>query len=263
MPTAHTPDVPTSAPAIDSPVDYEAEHASRVESVPEAATSVTPPPTPTLLIHPERAEIQAGRPQPVTYSPTEGLATDTPVDYEAENVGRVESVPDVEAVPEPVASVTPPPRLPEYDASDLTPVELPPLPTSRTKTPYLDISSRGQTGSDRDEHSGTEDDSPRAVTPTQELDSSSSPELKAETTASSQLLHITTETLDTQLGVTAGAEQVDRDPAVVFKEPGSSEATLTLNPNRSVAFPAPRGSTAKSPIHVIMVNVLSQNQSGE
>lgn len=259
-------------------------------------------PTPAPLLHPERAEIQARRPDPVTYSPIEGPTTDLPdqhgVDYDAQDVGKVESVPHSGDVPDQyevtdtTASVTPTPILPKYDAQDFTKIELPPLPTTRTKTPYLDIShgekDGGQPGSDQGEQSGSgdgdsSDDSTSravlgaAVTPTQVPTSrsswllESSTELKEEvetTSRPSQLLqitldHVIPDDLTTELGVTAGVEQLGQDPAVVFKEHDTTGATLTLNLSQSLDMPVGRESTAKSPIHVIMVNVLSKNQSGE
>lgn len=123
--------------------------------------------TPTLrpVLDPERAEIQAATPDPVTYSLTERPHTASRDQHGA---------PHTETDPTTV-SVTPTPMLDDYDVQDLhdlskvesvpvrddvlIPMQLPPLPTTRSQPPHLDISQvgeeGGQTGSGRDESRGS------------------------------------------------------------------------------------------------------------
>lgn len=259
------------------------------------------PRAPTLapLLHPERAEIQA-TPEPVEYSLTE---RPDDADYDAQDLGKVESVPlsrdmvkpdqheVTDASPHIAASVTP--TLDDVESVPIrvhmVPLDLAPLPTTQSKTPHLDIShgatEGGQVGSGQGERSssgegGSSDDSASGavleagVTPTQlpTLRSSwllqTTVGLKAEVETTSRLPqflqvipdHVIPEILTTEPGVPAGDEQVGRDPAVVFKEDG---ATLTLDLDQSLAIPVDQNSTALQPIHVIFVNVSSQNQSSE
>ncbi|XP_029024593.1 brevican core protein-like isoform X2 [Betta splendens] len=279
------PMAPTPAPSPDSPVDYDSnigvvESVPDIKALPELLASATPPPTPAPLIHVDIAEVQARGPEPAT-------ATDSSVDYEAKDSGRVESVPVREGaivtdspyatasvittalisdhdsqntgmvesvpgiVPEIMASVTQAPGLPTYDATDLPHMVLPPLPTSRTKTPHLDISSEGQTGSDRGQHSGSGDEGPsRPLTPAEAPETTSS-------TALNTTDRVVPETMGTDLGFTAGAEQVGRDPAVVYKTPGTTQEALALRPNESLASPRDE----KKTVHFIVVSVMNQNQS--
>lgn len=174
-------------------------------------------PTIRPAVDPERAEIQARTAKPVPYSPqTETLPT------------------AVSLTPTPVLEVN------MHDFKDpnsvpvrediLAPLQLPPLPTTRSKPSQLDISQGvedgGQTGSGRGESSG-EGGSYSPATPEPGLP---------------------------PVGVEGGQQ-----PAVVFKEvtPGTG-----LMFDKSPAVPTDEES-AKPPFHLIIVNVNDQNQSGE
>lgn len=123
--------------------------------------------TPTLrpVSDPERAEIQATTPDPVTYSLTERPHTASQDQHGA---------PHTETVPTTV-SVTPTSILDDYDVLDfndsskvesvpvrgdvLIPIQFPPLPTTRSQPAHLDIShggeEGGQAGSGRGESRGS------------------------------------------------------------------------------------------------------------
>lgn len=167
-------------------------------------------PTPGPLLEPERAEIQARTPDPVTYSLTERPHTASPEQHGA---------PHTETDPTTV-SVTPTPMLDDYDFQDVTdshkvesvpvrgdvlvPLQLPPLPTTCSQPAHLDISHGGeegdQTGSGRGESSGSgsweggsSDDSSSGdgvravVTPTQVwVETTLRPSLHLESTAASE-----------------------------------------------------------------------------
>lgn len=195
------------------------------------------------------------------------------------------------------ASVTPTPILADVESVpirvNMVPMDLAPLPTTQSKAPYLDIShggteEGGQVGPGQVERSGSgeggsSDDSASGavleaeVTPTQVptlrsswlLETTTGLKAEVETTSRlSQLLqvipdNVMPEILTTEPGVPAGVEQVGRDPAVVFKEDVTTGATPTLDLDQSLAIPVDKNSTALPPIHVIFVNVSSQNQSSE
>lgn len=163
-------------------------------------------PTPGPLLDPERAEIQARTPDPVTYSLTDRPHTASPDQHGA---------PHTETDPTTV-SVTPTPMLDDYDVQDfndshkvesvpvrgdvLVPMQLPPLPTTRSQPAHLDISHGGeegdQRGSGRGESSGSgsgeggsgDDSSSRdGVTPTQVwVETTLRPSLLLESTAASE-----------------------------------------------------------------------------
>lgn len=110
----------------------------------------------------------------------------------------------------------------------LPPLQLPPLPTTRSKPSQLDISQGlaggGQTASGGGESSGEGGGySPATAEPS--------------------------------LGIETG-----RQPAVVFKEAVTPGTGLVVD--KSPAVPAAEES-AKPPFHLIIVNVKDQNQSGE
>ncbi|XP_026210366.1 versican core protein-like isoform X2 [Anabas testudineus] len=272
-----------------------------------------PTPAPAPLLHAERADIQQKQPEPVAYSPTERPPTASPDqvedDYDVPHLEIVESVPvnqDVLTVqydvtdtsPHDTSSVTPTPLMHQYDAQGFTsvesepvsghivPMELSPLPTTHSKTPYLDISQggteEGQVTSGQGEHSGSgegdiSDDgaSGPTVTPTQAptqgtswpLENTTGPEAEVETTlGESQLVQIIPdhgipEALTPEPGVPVGVEQMGRDPAVVFKENVTSGATPTLDPNQPLASTGDKNATVLQPIHVIIVNMSGQNLS--
>lgn len=122
-------------------------------------------PTPRPVLDPERAEIQAATPDPVTYSLTERPHTASRDQHGA---------PHTETDPTTV-SVTPTPMLDDYDVQDLNdfskvesvpvrgdvliPMQFPPLPTTRSQPAHLDIShggeEEGHTGSGRGESRGS------------------------------------------------------------------------------------------------------------
>lgn len=163
-------------------------------------------------VDPERAEIQARTTKPVPYSPqTETLPTAvslTPTPVLEANMHDPNSVPVRQKV--------------------LAPLQLPPLPTTRSKPSQLDISQGvedgGQNGSGRGESSG-EGSSYSPATPEPGL-----PPVDVE-----------------------GGQQ----PAVVFKD-DVTPGTGLMSP----AVPTDQES-AKPPFHLIIVNVNDQNQSGE
>lgn len=183
---------------------------------------VTPPegklaqsPTIHTAVDPERDEIQARTAKPVPHSPqTETLPsaaslTPTPVlEVNIHDFKDPDSVPVREGV--------------------LDPLQLPPLPTTRSKPSQLDISQGveegGQTGSGRGESSG-EGGSYSPATPEPGLP---------------------------PVGVEGGQQ-----PALVFKE-DVTPGTGLMSP----AVPTDE-ETAKPPFHLIIVNVNEQNQSGE
>ncbi|TNM92073.1 hypothetical protein fugu_019085 [Takifugu bimaculatus] len=184
---------------------------------------VTPPegklahsPTIPTAVDPERAEIQARTAKPVPHSP------------------QTETLPSVVSLtPTPVLEVTmhdfkDPDSVPVKEGI-LAPLQLPPLPTTRSKPSQLDISQGvedgGQTGSGRGESSG-EGGSYSPATPEPGLP---------------------------PVGVEGGQQ-----PAVVFKEDVTPGTGLMFD--KSPAVPTDEES-AKPPFHLIIVNVNDQNQS--
>lgn len=251
---------------------------------------------------PERAEIQARTPDPVTYSMTEGPHTASP-----EQPGD----PHTETDPTTV-SVTPTPMLDDYDVQDfndshklesvpvrgdaLVPMHLPPLPTTRSQPPRLDIShgeeEGGPTGSGRGDGSGSGEEGSNygssggsgvraVVTPMQVLppESTAASEQEVKTTSRPSDLrslssdHVTPgpglgieavipEVHTPGSGLPALAGEVGQQPAVVFKEDVTPGTTLTFDLDQSAVAPVD-GESAKPPFHLIIVNVHDQNQSGE
>ncbi|XP_038589272.1 versican core protein-like isoform X1 [Micropterus salmoides] len=145
----------------------------------------------------------------------------------------------------------------------MSPLQLPVLPTSRSRPPHLDISHGGGAGSGQGEISSSGDSASGSevgavVTPTQ---------VWVETTsAPSQLLAITSkvvnpEVLTPEPSIPDETGQVGHQPAVVFKEDVTPEATATFDPYQSLALPVDGESSAKPPIHLIIVNVHEKNQS--
>lgn len=181
-------------------------------------------------VDPERAEIQARTPEPVPYSPAERPNTASP---DQQGAPHSDSRPTAVApTPTPVLEV----NVRDLNHSDsvpargdvLAPLQLPPLPTTRSKPSQLDISQGledgGQTASGRGESSG-EGGSYSPATP------------------------------EPGLGIEKGQQ-----PAVVFKEDVTPGTGLMFD--KSPAVPAAEES-AKPPFHLIIVNVNDQNQSGE
>lgn len=219
-----------------------------------------------------------GRPGPVQYSPTE---TPDPEDYDAPNKGIVESVPvssdnkERDTSPDTSASVTPSPTAANVESVPVgvqaTPMDLAPLPTTQSKTPHLDVShggaeEGGQVGSGQGERSGEGGSSDDGASGTVLEPEGTPTQAEVRTTSGlSELLqaipdHVTPDPLATEAVLPAGVKQVGRDPALVFKEGG---ATLSLDLEQSPPIAADKNATALAPIHVIIVNVSSQIQSGE
>ncbi|KAM9338728.1 versican core protein [Symphorus nematophorus] len=220
-------------------------------------------PTPrAALLDPGRAEIQARTAAPVARSPPE-----RPHTASADRHGAPHTETD-----HTTASVPPTITL-EYDVRDydshsvesgpptgdiLFPIPLPPLPTTHSQPPQLDIAQGGEdggpAGSGRGESSGSgeggsSDDSSSGmvVNPT--------PGWVETTTRPSQLLEVTPEP-----GLPAGAVGVGQQPAVVFKEDVTPGTSLMFGLDQSLSIPED-GSSAKPPVHVIIVNVHDKNQS--
>lgn len=143
-------------------------------------------------------------------------------------------------------------------------MQIPPLPTQPVSQPgHLDISHReeegGQSGSGRGD-GGSSDDSDGSSSGVEVPETTSRPGWPQQMTAGSlldatpsplQLLGVTPDHV-TPEGLTPKPDDDSQQPAVVFKE---EEHSLDL--------PAGGDSSAKPPLHVIIVNVLNQNQSGE
>lgn len=181
-------------------------------------------------VDPERAEIQARTPEPVPYLSAERANTASP---DQQGAPRSDGGPTaVASTPTPVPEV----KVPDSTHSDfvpprgdvLAPLQLPPLPTTRSKPSQLDIfqglGDGGQTASGRGETS-EEGGSYSLSTPEPGL----------------------------------GIEKAEQ-PALVFKEDVTPGPGLTFD--KSPAVPAVEES-AKPPFHLIIVNVNDKNQSGE
>lgn len=175
--------------------------------------------------------------------------------------------------------MTPTPVSEDYDGQDfstldtvesapvggdlLSPMQFLPLPTTRSQPEHLDIShgGSGQGGGSGEGGSGDGRSSGGELSPTVIPDPS-----WLETTSSSLL---TTEVVLPEIftpvpGLPAGGGGVEpQRPAVVFKEDVTPEVPLAPDVNQSLVIPGDGESTAKPPFHVIIVNVHSQNHSGE
>lgn len=134
-------------------------------SQPELTTvsSLTPPedkpdhsPTMRAAVDPERAEIQARTPEPVLYSPAERQNTASPDQQGAPHKQKLPTA--VSPTLTPVVSDFKDPNSVPVRGDVLAPLQLPPLPTTRSKPSQLDISQGveegGLTGSGRGESSG-------------------------------------------------------------------------------------------------------------
>lgn len=269
---------------------------------PDDSTSEPHTPTAEPLLVPERAEIQRA-PEPVAHS-TERPHTASPDQHGLPHTS-----------PHTTAAVTPTPILDDDDIQQfhvnrveavpargdvVDPMQLPPLPTTRSQTAHLDIfhggEEGGQAGAGRDESSGSgeggsSDDSSSgtevgaAVTPTQVWaetiskpswlpEMTTGPELGVETTLKPlhlpeiTLQHVDSEILTPEPGLPVGSgdagQQQQQQPAVVFKEDVTPAAALTVDLDPLLAFPAGGEETsAKPPFHLIIVNIHDKNQSGE
>lgn len=148
------------------------------------------------------------------------------------------------------------------------PMQIPPLPTQPVSQPgHLDISHReeegGQSGSGRGD-GGSSDDSDGSSSGVEVPETTSRPSWPQQMTAG--LLgvtpdHVTPKGLTPEPGLPAVTPYDDsQQPAVVFKEEVSPSV---FDPVHSLDLSAGGDSSAKPPLHVIIVNVLNQNQSGE
>ncbi|GLD56826.1 versican core protein-like isoform X2 [Lates japonicus] len=282
---AKLPEPTTMSPAM-TPAAYN----------PDDSMSEPHTPTPEPLLVPERAEIQRG-PEHVAHS-TERPHTASPDQHGLPHTS-----------PHTTAAVTPTPILDDYDIQQfdinrveavpargdvMDPMQLPPLPTTRSQTAHLDIShggeeggqgessGSGEGGSSDDSSSGTEVGA--AVTPTQVwtetiskpswlLETTTGPELGMETTSKpSHLPEITLQHVDSEIltpepdppvgSGDAGQQQQQQQPAVVFKEDVTPAAALTFDLDPLLAIPAGGEETsAKPPFHLIIVNIHDKNQS--
>ncbi|XP_044030322.1 versican b [Siniperca chuatsi] len=199
---------------------------------PDSPTTASLTPTPGPFLDPERAEIQTRIPDPVTYSPTERPHTTSPDQHGTDRTS-----------PHTTAFVNPTPTFDDYEVEDfnnshkvesvpvrgdiLSPIQFPPLPTTRSQTAHLDISHGGevggQAGSGRGESSGSgeggsSDDSSSGaevgavVTPTQ---------VWVETTPSPSWLIKTTTGLELGVKTTSRpAELPEITPELVTPGPG-------------------------------------------
>lgn len=139
----------------------------------------------------------------------------------------------------------------------LAPLQLPPLPTTRSQPSRLDIyqgiEEDGQIASGRGESSGegggSDDRADAVMSPTQVF---------VETTPSPSLLQESTPEYGLSSVMGAGGQQ----PAVVFKEDVTPGTAPTFDLDKSPAVPD-NGDSAKPPFHLIIVNVHDQNHSGE
>lgn len=195
-----------------------------------SATPLGDKPAHSAIIHtvvdPKTAEIQARTPEPVPYSSVERPNT------ASQGAPRSHRRPTaVASTPTPVLEV----NVPDFTHSDsvqprdvLPPLQLPPLPTTRSKpSSQLDISEgledggktsgRGETNKEGGSYSSA--------------------------------------TLEPSLGF-----EKEQQPALVFKEDVTPGPGLIFD--KSPAVPAVEES-AKPPFHLIIVNVNNQNQSGE
>lgn len=230
--------------------------------------------TPGPLSNPDIAEIQTRRPEHVAYSPT---ASPHPDGSSHTTTAHMTTMPMYDGYDGIDTSI----QVQSIPVLDVMP--LPPLPTTRSQPPQLDIGDQdgGSAGSDRSESSGSgdgDDSSSGAemggVVPS--MEATLRPSTLLETTTGSEL-KVTTSTETTSRRselleevVTPGpgllpavsVETGPEHPAVVFKE-DVTPGTTRLNVDQSLAVPGDDGTSSKPAFHVIVVNVQDKNQSGE
>lgn len=239
------------------------------EYKPDSSIYAARTPKPGPLSDPETAEIQARTPDLVTYSLTEGPHTASPDQHGA---------PHTETDPTTV-SVTPTPMLDNYDVQDfndlhkvesvpvrgdtLVPMQLPPLPTTRSQPSRLDIShgveEGGLTASGRGDGSGSgeggsNDDSSSGsgvtavVTPAQVwVENTLRPSLLLEsTTASEQEVKTTSRPSD--------PPEISSDRVTPGLEPGIEVVIPEVNTPES-ALPALAGEVGQQPAVVFKEDV--------
>ncbi|XP_059213664.1 versican core protein-like [Centropristis striata] len=219
-------------------------------------TTTSPPLTPALL--PERAELQTGAhtASPDLHTSPHTTVTPTVVldDYDGQDFdpNRLESIP--------------------IRGNILHPMQLPPLPTTRSQPAHLDTphegTDGGQAGSGRSESSGSgeggssDDASSGAgvgvmVTPTPAgMEPTSRPSQLLESTPAVHGIHTPGPGLPA-VTVTGDGQQ----PAIVFKEDATAGPLSTLDFDTSLAIPEDGQSSAKPPFHLIIVNVHDNNQT--
>ncbi|XP_056288927.1 versican core protein-like isoform X4 [Pseudoliparis swirei] len=139
----------------------------------------------------------------------------------------------------------------------LLPMQLPPLPTTRSQRPQLDISQGG--GSSDGRSSGAKGGA--AETPT-----TSRPSWILQTTTGSepQLEDITAKVVAPEIqtpepGGPAGSRETGTQPAVVFKEDVAAGAGFDLDSH--LVVPVDEKASGKPPVHLIIVNLQDHNQS--
>lgn len=207
----------------------------------------------TIASHIERAEIQGKGPEPVGHSPTDSPLTSTHT----------------------TASATLTTTSQELVSGDI--LQLPPLPTSRTQPPHLDISQLDQAGPGRGETSGRgEEGSSQGNSGGSEVGATATPEItsrpsklqdisaRVETSSVEAAAHpVPSEILTPKPDIAAGTTEVGEQPAVVFKEDYTIRAQTIFDHEKSLDIP--ETTSAKPPIHLIIVNVQSTNgsESGE
>uniref|UniRef100_UPI0037E84839 versican core protein n=1 Tax=Semicossyphus pulcher TaxID=241346 RepID=UPI0037E84839 len=238
---------------------------------PDSPTHAPSKAVPGSALDPERAEIQTRRPAHVAFSPTERPHTASPDQHAAPHTESDHTT----------GFVTPTPEFVDYDVKDfdshrveskplrgdiLPPIQIPPLPTTRSQPPQLDISKGGeggsQAGSGRGESSGEQGSSDDGASgaevgamvtpiPSDLPGITSAPGLGVDTTSRpSWLQEVTPET---------GTGEEGRHPALVFKEDVTLGTASTFDIDQ-LAVPLDGDSSGK-PVHVIVVNVHDQNQS--
>ncbi|KAM9841623.1 versican core protein [Aulostomus maculatus] len=186
---------------------------------------------------PDRAEIQARRPvvswptaTPETgHTPTPGALTTASDDFDIQQFVHFDK------------EVSVPVR-----GDILSPMQLPSLPTTRSQPAHLDISHGGSSRGESSGEGGSSDDGSSG----------------AEVVAVIPPVQLGVEGTSGPLSHREVPPEVDpRRPAVVFKEDVPPGDSLTFNVDQQLVLPGDVESSAKPPVHVIIVNVNSQNQS--
>ncbi|XP_068430452.1 versican core protein [Clinocottus analis] len=222
-------------------------------------TTTSPPMTPTQPdpsgapntatpgpVVPDRAAIQTVE-RPYTPSPDQSISPHTTSmsdDYDVRDFdpSNVESVP--------------------VRGDVLFPMQIPPLPTTRSQHPQLDISQggRGESGGSGEAGSSDGRSSGAELTP-----NTSRPHWILETTVGSEpgsnTLRPPPQIQTPEPGRSAEAGEVGKQPAVVFKEDVVAGTASAFDPDSSLVVPVKDGYSSTSPIHLIIVNVLDHNQS--
>ncbi|KAF7661713.1 hypothetical protein LDENG_00255430, partial [Lucifuga dentata] len=153
----------------------------------------------------------------------------------------------------------------------LLPMQLPPLPTTHSQSPQLDIShGGGQAGSGRGDRSGSgEGGSSEGSTSGVEKGVAATPTqvgVSGFTSGSGQAVETTPAPgrlpeRDMPEPGLPGMGGEPEQPAVVYKENGEPGATQTFDLQQSLVIPADRMLSAKPPFHLIIVKVQHENQS--